>query len=102
MKKLIIGTAFILSLATFGSAAYANVDKFAQDSCQSTLPAVLTGGAIGQRNRSVTLCEREVQQVTINAQETKSSDRRACEFISPARTSGGTIRQRQRCSTEAR
>jgi hypothetical protein len=102
MKKLIIGTAFMLSLATFSSAAYANVNRSAQDSCQSTLPAVLTGGALQQRNRTVTLCEQEVQQVTINTQGTKSSDHSSCEFISPARTSGGAIRQRQRCNTQAR
>jgi hypothetical protein len=61
MKTLFISTTLILTLASFGSAAYANVDKsHTTETCSSIPIARPTGGATRERLQAIKRCN-EIQ-----------------------------------------
>ncbi len=60
MKKLFISTAFVLAIASFGSAAYGNVDVFNKGVCQIP-PRSTTGGGTRVRLEAIRKCDRAKQ-----------------------------------------
>lgn len=61
MKTLVIGTAFILAIGSFGAAAYGNTNGANPGICQSTPQARPTGGATRERLQAIAQCSKEFQ-----------------------------------------
>lgn len=60
MKTFVIGTtAFILAIASFGSAAYGNVDGSNTKVCQSVPIARPAGGATRERLQAIKRCNED-------------------------------------------
>lgn len=100
MKALAISTAFILAAGSFGSAAYANVNRANAKVCQSILPARPSGGATRQRLQAMQQCNPEVRQLPVK------SNTAICQFVPLAEPTAGATRQRlqaiQRCNLQVR
>lgn len=56
MKTSIFGIALTLAIASFGFAAYANVNESNTRDCQSISPASPTGGGTRERMAAIKLC----------------------------------------------
>lgn len=70
MKTFIIGTAFILAITSFGSAAYGkSMDGSNKGVCQSIPPARPTGGGTRERIETIKQCDR----VQSRAQQTPNT-----------------------------
>jgi hypothetical protein len=92
MKTFLIGTAFILTIASFGSAAYANPDNSgSKEGCQATPISEPSGGASRQRLANEQKCH--AGGVVEDRQSTEASNTKGCK-VPIARPSGGASRER--------
>jgi hypothetical protein len=87
MKTLFISTTLILTLASFGSAAYANVDNSSTTETCSSIPiAEPTGGATRQRLQAIKRCN-EIQsrkQQTPSTSATEQPNPQSLEQQTPS------------------
>ncbi|MDZ4874691.1 MAG: hypothetical protein CLLPBCKN_004087 [Chroococcidiopsis cubana SAG 39.79] len=102
MKTFLIGTAFIITLASFGSAAYANPDNSgSKEGCRATPISEPSGGASRQRLANEQKCHAGVAE---DRQSTETSNAKGCK-VPIARPSGGATRERlaalQKCYSGA-
>ena len=103
MKTFLLGTAFILTLASFGSAAYANPNNSgSKEGCQATPISEPSGGASRQRLANEQKCHAGVVG---DRQSTEASNTKGCK-VPIARPSGRATRERlaalQKCYSGVR
>lgn len=90
MKTFLLGTAFILTLASFGSAAYANPNNSgSKEGCQATPISEPSGGASRQRLANEQKCHAGV----VGDRQSEGSNAKGCK-VPIARPSGGATRER--------
>lgn len=96
MKKLIIGTTFVvIGIASFNFPAYSNVSTSKSVNCSSIPIKRPTGGATRERLQMMQQCFTEVKQLT------RDSNLGSCPIAEP--TGGATrarLQNRQQCNTQ--